>query len=136
MPLPFRRRQPAAIPPPPPETTWQRAQRNVARYDLLCQLVFERGEHFRRDFGDWVRLRLEPVGGLYLELDSYGRNLGLKRGSGEYKQGSEGYYGGFQGAKVERIGGHFGAPSIHANPDRIEELISLISPLPILNVVR
>lgn len=116
MPLLFRRR-PVAPPAPAELSPWQREQKRVARYDLLCHLVFERGEHFRRDFGDWVRLRLEPAGGLFLELDSYGHNLGVKRGSGEYVEGTQGYYGGFTGAPVSRIGSHFGAPHLVASPE-------------------
>lgn len=114
----FFRRTPLPEPVVPAPSAAERQAALVAQFDALCQLVNEKGAHFRRDFGHWVRLRL--AGERFLELDSYGHNLGLKVGSGEY--GRDGYFVGFEGSKPQYLGTHFGAPSVHATADELDEL--------------
>jgi hypothetical protein len=115
----FRREDPGPPPAPAPSAHELRTQL-VARYDALCHEVFVRGAHFPKDHGDWVRLVLPD--GQFLELDSWGRHLTLKSGSGEYTP--ESVVLGFAGAKVERIGGHFGEPTIPVSVARIEQLMA------------
>lgn len=114
----FFRRTPLPEPAAPVSSAAERAAALVEQFDALCRLVNEKGAHFRRDFGHWVRLRLADE--RFLELDSYGRNLGLKAGSGEY--GRDGYYIGFVGAKLKYLGTRFGAPEIHASVVELKEL--------------
>ena len=130
----FRREEPPVPEPAREPTAYERQMARQARYDALCHAIFVKGAHFRRDFGHWVRLRLPD--GTYLQLDSYGRNLMRKEGSGEYPGGNEGYYGGFAGKDIAYIGSHFGEPAsvkpddaalaaleaaVAAAPDQVDE---------------
>jgi hypothetical protein len=96
----------------------------ISAFDRLCALVAARGAHFDRDFGHWVRLRLADE--QFLELDSYGHNLLLKQGSGDYL----GIYAGFAGSTLEWIGSHFGPPTVRATMLRIAELNSAVGAAP------
>ena len=121
----FRREDPGSPPAPAPTAAELRAQL-VARYDALCHEVFLRGAHFPKDHGDWVRLRLG--GDLFLDLDSWGRHLTLKSGTGAYTRDS--VVLGFEGTKVERIGGHFGEATIGVTAERLEELMTTVLATP------
>lgn len=123
---PFRR-EPAPEPAPAP-TAYEVKAARVARFDALCHAVFLKGAHFRRDFGDWVRLRLAD--GTYLELDSYGRNLMVKEGSGEYPPDSEGHYGGFVGRNLYKVGIHFGSPEVYVDDAVLAALAASVATAP------
>ena len=122
----FFHREPAPPPAAPEPTAHELRQRLVARYDALAHEVFLRGAHFPKDHGDWVRLRLG--GDLFLELDSWGRHLTLKSGSGEY--GRDSVVLGFEGSKEERIGGHFGEATIAVDAARLEALMAAVLATP------
>lgn len=132
----FFRRDPAEPVPTPEPSPWEQAEarrtlvaRRQARFDALCHAIFLKGAHFRRDFGDWVRLRLDD--GTYLQLDSYGRNLMRKDGSGDYPAGTAGYYGGFTGRELGYVGSHFGEPAtVRVSDEELDSLEAAVARAP------
>lgn len=120
----FFRHEPPIEPTREP-TAFERQTALIARFDALCAAVSAKGAHFRRDFGHWVRLRLAD--GTHLELDSYGRNLMLKEGSGEYPGGDQGFFGGFTGRDLYKIGGHFGSPVVYVDDAKLAELEAAVA---------
>lgn len=96
------------------------------RYRSLVAAVMEKGEHFRKPHGEWVRLRLDdnPVG-LYLSLDTWSKALGLKRGSGDYN-----YVVGFSPRRfTEYLGIDFGGFEIHVSESRLASYERVVAAL-------
>lgn len=101
------------------------------RYNDLVSAVLTHGGHFRKAHGEWVRFRLDddPVG-VFLELDSWNRQLILKRGSGEYD-----YYGGFAPFRGRRggdevLGIDFGGFALYISPARLATYERLVAARP------
>jgi hypothetical protein len=98
------------------------------QYNELVGLVSEKGEHFRKPHGEWVRLRLDDdPNGLYLQLDTWSKAMGLKRGPGDYH-----LYGGFDslGGFVEYLGIDFGGFELRVSPRRLATYLRLVRGLP------
>ena len=99
------------------------------RYRALAHAVSEKGEHFRKAHGEWVRLRLDDdPEGPFLELDTWNRQLILKYGAGDYE-----YWGGFapwrfsRERRVEVLGIVFGSFSLYVTPTRLATYERLVA---------
>ena len=100
------------------------------RYHELTSAVRERGERFRKAHGEWIRLRLDEMpDGLFLQLDTWNRQLICKHGSGDYN-----YHVGFEpfGGSGEVLGIDFGGFALYVTEARLATyerlLAALLSP--------
>ena len=104
------------------------------RYRDLVSAVHARGEHFRKPHGEWIRLRLDDTpDGPFLQLDSWNRQLTLKRGPGEHS-----YHGGFEPIHRcdEVLGINFGGFTLYVSPERLATYERLVAARPVREKVR
>lgn len=96
--------------------TTSRSDALQQRYRALVHSVMEKGEHFRKAHGEWVRLRLDDdPNGMFIELDTWNYVLNLKRGSGFYN-----YHGGFEPRDFfEHLGIDFGGFTLYITEARL-----------------
>jgi len=101
------------------------------RYKELISLIWAKGEQFPKKHGCWIRVWLDQDQGLFINMDAYNNCIEIRQGSGLYDpESDQSYYLGCEGQTLENLGSDWGGFTRRAAPERLEELVAQLTPLP------